>query len=249
MRALLVGGLASLALVAPAGAAAPTGTPPMLTAFPATSGLLEVGQTLTVTTGTWTGTPPMTFSYQWQRCNGPCADISGASGSSLKLTTLELGDAVRVLVTATNSAGIAQAYSRSSAYPIQIPGDGKIPHLGKMEAQLRRAAAPIGRAASVRQLLKANGYRYSFDMQAAGQVVVGWFATLRPGARPVKLAGADFAQFYTGPYRGLKVNLTHRGRSLLKHEHHLQVTCKAAWVSADNPQSLYPVLVTETRVF
>ncbi len=38
---------------------------PVNTVAPAVTGLTVVGSTLTSTTGTWTGTPTITYSYQW----------------------------------------------------------------------------------------------------------------------------------------------------------------------------------------
>ena len=55
--------------------AAPSNTKP-----PVVSGTPEVGKKLTTTNGTWSGTTPLTFSYQWRRCDktgGSCANISG----------------------------------------------------------------------------------------------------------------------------------------------------------------------------
>ena len=40
------------------------------TSRPVISGRPVIGQTLRVSNGGWTGTPPITFSYQWQRCGG-----------------------------------------------------------------------------------------------------------------------------------------------------------------------------------
>ena len=40
--------------------------------------------------GTWTGTPPITYTYQWQRCDATgtsCADIAGATGVDLRRST------------------------------------------------------------------------------------------------------------------------------------------------------------------
>ena len=37
---------------------------------PAITGTAKDGQTLTAENGTWEGTPTITYSYQWQRCNG-----------------------------------------------------------------------------------------------------------------------------------------------------------------------------------
>jgi hypothetical protein len=62
-------------------------------------------------TGTWSGTPPTSYAYQWQRCAPGCADISGATGSTLKLARSDLGAKMRVVVTASNTAGTARASS------------------------------------------------------------------------------------------------------------------------------------------
>src|SRR5262249_34485784 len=45
------------------------GTAPVNSAPPAISGAAKEGQTLTLTAGSWTGASPLTFSYQWQRCD------------------------------------------------------------------------------------------------------------------------------------------------------------------------------------
>ncbi len=75
---------------------------------PAISGLLAEGQVLTITTGSWTGFTPMTFTYQWRRCQatGPiCNDIAGATRQTYTLTASEVGAMLRVRVTASNSTG------------------------------------------------------------------------------------------------------------------------------------------------
>ena len=41
---------------------------PQNTSSPTLSGTAGVGQTLTAAAGTWTGTQPITYGYQWQRC-------------------------------------------------------------------------------------------------------------------------------------------------------------------------------------
>src|SRR5206468_1301579 len=61
---------------------------PVNTALPAVSGQTEVGQILTATTGTWTGSPTPTYTYQWKRCDttgSNCTTITGATQSSYTL--------------------------------------------------------------------------------------------------------------------------------------------------------------------
>ncbi len=89
-------------------------SPPVNRSLPTISGSANQGQKLTVNNGTWGGTPPPTFTYQWQRCkagSGSCAPIPGATGSGYALTAADAGARVRALVKATNSAGNATATS------------------------------------------------------------------------------------------------------------------------------------------
>ena len=61
---------------------------PANTAPPTISGTASVGSTLASTTGTWVGDAPITYQYQWQRCdkNGnACKNIGGATNDTYKL--------------------------------------------------------------------------------------------------------------------------------------------------------------------
>ena len=56
---------------------------PANTTPPSVSGTPRDGETLTAEEGTWTGTDPITYAYQWQRCDGNglnCANLAGATG-------------------------------------------------------------------------------------------------------------------------------------------------------------------------
>ena len=90
---------------------------PKNTVAPTISGTPQVGQTLTATPGTWTGTPP-TFTYRWQRCDptgANCADIPTATGQSYVLTDSDVGSTIRVVVSAQNAVGTAPATSSPTA--------------------------------------------------------------------------------------------------------------------------------------
>ncbi|HEY4894745.1 MAG TPA: hypothetical protein VII01_01530, partial [Solirubrobacteraceae bacterium] len=87
---------------------------PSNTGLPSISGLLQDGQLLGLATGSWSGSAPITYSYQWQECNAAgkaCTDIAGETGSALKLLTGLIGSTVDVVVTATNAAGSTSATS------------------------------------------------------------------------------------------------------------------------------------------
>ena len=76
------------------------------------------GQTLTAANGTWTGTAPITYTYQWRRCNSAgasCANIAGATASTYALVAADVGSTIRVVVTGTNAAGNSSATSSQTA--------------------------------------------------------------------------------------------------------------------------------------
>jgi hypothetical protein len=121
LRALLlaVGGAAAAALAVSVAAGIAGGdSAPMNTALPTISGTAKDGSTLTADQGTWSGTPPIDYTYRWQRCNssgGGCADISGASNVNYTLTPADVDSTIRVSVTAMNSAGSSVAASGATA--------------------------------------------------------------------------------------------------------------------------------------
>jgi hypothetical protein len=96
------------------------GSPPVNTVAPAVTGTATFGSTLSCTTGTWTGAPTPTFTYQWQRVTTP---ISGATASTYVLVAADVGSTIRCVVTATNPIGTASANSNSTAtVAATVPG-------------------------------------------------------------------------------------------------------------------------------
>jgi hypothetical protein len=97
---------------------APAPTPPAATSPPTISGTAQQGQTLSASTGSWSGTTPISYTYQWKRCDSggvSCASIAGATGASYVLASADVGSTLRVSVIANNSAGSATASSAASA--------------------------------------------------------------------------------------------------------------------------------------
>jgi RHS repeat-associated protein len=94
---------------------APQATAPANTTPPDISGTPAAGETLSASNGVWTGSAPLSFNYQWERCSGTCANIAGATSSTYAVQTADQGSALLVSVTAANAAGSASATSAQTA--------------------------------------------------------------------------------------------------------------------------------------
>ena len=107
---------------------------PSNTAVPTISGTNQSGSTLTATSGTWSGTTPLNFTYAWSRCdkNGAsCAAIGSATSSTYVLQNADNGNTIRVTVTASNGDGSAQAAIRCGlTVPPELNGLVKLPANG-----------------------------------------------------------------------------------------------------------------------
>jgi hypothetical protein len=94
---------------APANTAAPVLTGP--------SSVVEVGQTINVSQGTWSG-GPTAFAYQWFRCNASganCAPIPGQTNASYLTVQADQGNTLRALVEATTGGPTAVGRAVTSA--------------------------------------------------------------------------------------------------------------------------------------
>jgi hypothetical protein len=126
------------ALTLPVGVAA-LPAPPANTAPPTISGTPQDGQTLSATTGTWSGSPS-SYGYQWQRCDSSgaaCSSVAGATTATYALTSADVGATMRVVVTATNVAGSASASSPASAVvaPAPAPATRTLTFSGSLNAK------------------------------------------------------------------------------------------------------------------
>ncbi len=99
-----------------------TGTAPANTTPPSVTGTSEAGSTLAASPGTWSGSTPMSYAYQWQRCApDSCSDVPGAKASMYPLSADDVGLGLRVLVTAQNPVGSANADSAATPEVLPAP--------------------------------------------------------------------------------------------------------------------------------
>jgi hypothetical protein len=128
---------------------APSNTRP-----PEVSGRERTGQLLTASPGEWLGTPPLAFTYQWERC-GPsgvgCQAIAQATSAGYAVSARDEGVTLRVAVTAANAGGTsAPAYS----VPTGVIGPGQL---------VNRDPPAIAGRAEVGQWLMATSGRWNDD--------------------------------------------------------------------------------------
>jgi hypothetical protein len=91
---------------------------PKNTSRPTISGTALEGGTLTASAGSWSGTTPITYQYEWRRCGpggGNCDSIGGATGSTYHPTADDVAHTLRVRVTARNNAGSNDADSAATS--------------------------------------------------------------------------------------------------------------------------------------
>ena len=83
---------------------------------PSISGTATFGSVLTAANGTWSGSP--TYAYQWQRAStaaGSYSNISGATSQTYTLVSADVGQYLKVNVTASNAGGSNSALSSASS--------------------------------------------------------------------------------------------------------------------------------------
>ena len=117
LLALLAAGAVTVLAVAGLSTAASSAVP-VNTGEPQINGTAQEGETLTATSGSWTSASTLSYSYQWRRCNAQgagCSNIGGADTSSYLVKHADVGNTLRVRVTAKNADGSAQSTSSQTA--------------------------------------------------------------------------------------------------------------------------------------
>lgn len=110
--------------------------PPVVDSAPFITGNSVVGQALSANSGTWLGTGPFGYRFQWYRNDEP---IPGANSVAYSLTTNDFDQIVKCLVTTTNKADEVESFSNVLG-PIQdIPRNTQVPQLSSPVAKVSTA--------------------------------------------------------------------------------------------------------------
>ena len=89
-----------------------SGDAPTNSVLPAITGTAAEDETLTASTGTWAGTAPIAYAYQWFSGG---ESIPGANSSTYVVQADDVGNTITVMVTASNGVGTASAISAATA--------------------------------------------------------------------------------------------------------------------------------------
>jgi hypothetical protein len=234
MRALLPLFAAAALMASPVAARADTPAPPVNQTPPTISGTPKVGQTLTASPGTWTGTEPITFTYQWFRCFGGCAQIPGATGQTYTLTRAD----ARTFYTGAQTiisvrVGAANPYGGTALYADPGTGvDAPRDRPTSIVAALNGAQSLIGPASTIPQLLKHNGYTGAYFSRRTGTVDVTWTLNTSENAKPV---ARWHVKLRRKGWVAVRLKLTTFGRKRLSRAHRLTIFTQANWSPPGGP--------------
>lgn len=97
---------------------------PVNSVAPSISGTLQVGATLTSSTGTWSNCGSCTYSYTWSRTLGSVTDQTGATATYVPVAA-DINSTLTVSVVATNSGGasspVTSAATSTGWYGVVLP--------------------------------------------------------------------------------------------------------------------------------
>src|SRR5207253_863624 len=139
------------------------------------------GKALTAAKGTWTGVATITYAYQWQLSidgGATWSDISGATATSYTPPAGSAGKQVRVVVTATNGDGTAQATSPASAAILANPPTNTVaPSLSGTAQDGVTLTAASGTWSGMATITYAYQWQVSSDGGATWSDIAGATAT------------------------------------------------------------------------
>jgi hypothetical protein len=125
------------------------------------------GEVLAVSSGSWTGTTPLNYFYEWMRCTPGCVPIAGATANSYTLTAADIGAKIEAAVAARNLAGVGFA-GTSELGPV-------LPAIAAIQAALATVLKPTGPKAKLAAVRRHHGYTFTFAAPGPGKLKLAWY--------------------------------------------------------------------------
>jgi hypothetical protein len=193
-------------------------TPPVI------SGIAKVGLTLSTTRGTWTSDDPLTYTYQWMRCDSAganCVDIGGATDSQYTCVVADVGSRLRSEVTATE---VAPPNTFGELLPDRLAESAgatvNVSSLSALNSALSSAAN--GSIINITASINGGGATLTISRQASAAAPIT--ITSDPG---VVLSNFTRIYFGSGAYirlRGLEITaFTGDGVKITSSAHHIEI--------------------------
>jgi Ig domain of plant-specific actin-binding protein len=156
---------------------------PALHALPSVVGTARAGSQITGTSGTWTGSGTVSYSYRWDRCDAAgdnCAQISGAALPTYGLTSADVGKTLGLVVTAKDSTGTVVADANLIG---PIASSGALANIGR---PLVAGTAAVGSELNVTEGIWTT---------TPAAVTYSWLRCNIAGRACVAIAGASAATY------------------------------------------------------
>jgi hypothetical protein len=166
---------------------------PALTAVPVIEGTARNGNTLTSSTGSWTGTPT-SFSYQWSRAltsGGVYSDIAAATNPTYVVSDSDVGYFIKVAVVATNSVGSSPTeYSLATSACVEIaPVNTAIPVI----AGIARTASTLAASSTGSWIGTPTSYAYQWKRSLTSG---GSFSDIAAATSPTYVANESDVGYF-----------------------------------------------------
>jgi hypothetical protein len=155
---------------------------------PAVTGAAALGQTLQVSSGSWSQSPSA-LGYQWQRCNANgrlCSAIAGATAPTYAVTAEDSGHKLLAVVHATAGAAVQDVLSVATSLVAAAPTAGPA-----------NTAAP-GVAGTVQQGSQLTGNAGTWAGSGTIAYTYNWFRCDAAGAHCLSIHGATKATYTQG---------------------------------------------------
>ncbi len=170
--------------------------PPANSETPTILGAAMEGSRLVVDNGKWTGSRPLHFLYQWQRCDEEgesCADIEGATNPSYTPSSGDIGSRLLVLVTAKNALGTTSAATDPTEV-VQTHESASATHAIELAEEADPSALAKAEPASVEeQTVTPAVTDPGEELHATSTLTSGMISKDTPGELALETAGGEIS--------------------------------------------------------